>query len=100
MAVVSLIILMCISVVQIPFPHVERIVMYRETRGRDAQLWVTVPCAAKGSLRVFRDFGSNNWNSNSIFLVQTIGIFGRFWPSVPDGVYLHVLRYSYQSVLI
>jgi hypothetical protein len=30
---------------------VERIVMYRETRGRDAQLWVTVPCAAKGSLR-------------------------------------------------
>jgi hypothetical protein len=27
------------------------------------------------------------------FLDQTIGIFGRFWPSVPDGVYLHVLSF-------
>jgi hypothetical protein len=78
MAVVSLIILMCISVVQIPFPHVERIVMYRETRGRDAQLWVTVPCAAKGSLRVFRDFGSNNWNSNSIFWFKQLEFLDAF----------------------
>jgi hypothetical protein len=38
------------------------------------------------------DTQASKW-LNCIFLVQTIGIFGRFWPSVPDGVYLHVLSF-------